>query len=163
MTKEGLGQYGNLVKEYGEVKEKLWAIRGRIERIEARIRRIEGEGVVKDKVYGGEGGIRGFVIEGYAFGDYSEQRTKLLREKLALQQTQATLDTLVDQIGKERNEIEEFIAHVDNSYMRRILNYRLIKGMQWEDIAIHMGGGNTAIGVRVAYHRFIENYFGCST
>lgn len=163
MTKEGLGQYGNLVKEYGEVKEKLWAIRGRIERIEARIKRIEGEGVVKDKVYGGEGGIQGFVIEGYAFGDYSEQRTKLLREKLALQQTQATLDMLVDQIGKERNEIEEFIAHVDNSYMRRILNYRLIKGMQWEDIAIHMGGGNTAIGVRVAYHRFIENYFGCST
>lgn len=163
MTKESLGQYGNLVKEYGEVKEKLWAIRGRIERIEARIRRIEGEGVVKDKVYGGEGGIQGFVIEGYAFGDYSEQRTKLLREKLALQQTQATLDNLVDQIGKERNEIEEFIAHVDNSYMRRILNYRLIKGMQWEDIAIHMGGGNTAIGVRVAYHRFIENYFGCST
>lgn len=160
MTKESLGQYGNLVKEYGEVKEKLWQIQRKIERIERQMDRIEREGVVKDKVYGGEGGIQGFVIEGYASGDYSRTKSSLQQQKLLLLKNQATLEDLSVRIKQERCEIEEFIAHVNDSHIRRILSYRLVKGMRWEDIAIHMGGGNTADGVRMAYNRYINCYFG---
>lgn len=163
MTKESLGQYGDLVKEYGEVREKIWSINKKIERIEKRMKSIEQEGVVKDKVYGGEGGIQGFVIEGYASGDYTRQKSSLQQQKLLLISAQATLEKLSVRIKEERCEIEEFIAHVSDSHIRRILNYRLVKGMQWEDIAIRMGGGNTAEGVRQAYHRFVGQYFRCST
>lgn len=159
MTKESLGQYGDLVREYGEVREKIWSINKKIERIERRMKSIEQEGVVKDKVYGGEGGVQGFVIEGYASGDYSRTKSALQQQKLLLLNTQATLNQLSVEIQAERCKIEEFIAHVPDSHMRRILNYRLVKGMQWEDIAIHMGGSNTADGVRMAYNRYINCYF----
>lgn len=160
MTKESLGQYGDLVREYGEVREKIWSINRKIERIEQRMKSIEQEGVVKDKVYGGEGGVQGFVIEGYASGDYSRTKTSLQQQKLLLLNTQATLNKLSVDIQAERCRIEEFIAHIPDSHIRRILNYRLVKGMQWEDIAIRMGGGNTADSVRMAYKRYIECYFG---
>lgn len=159
MTKESLGQYSSLVKEYGEVREKIYSNRVRIERISSKLKRIEAEGVVKDKVYGGEGGIQGFVIEGYASGDYSHQKSSLLQQEMYLRKNEAILLDLAERIAKERSEIEEFIAHVDDSHIRRILNYRLVKGMQWEDIAIRMGGGNTADGVRMAYKRYIDCYF----
>ena len=94
MTKESLGQYGDLVREYGEVREKIWSINKKIERIERRMKSIEQEGVVKDKVYGGEGGVQGFVIEGYASGDYSRTKTSLQQQKLLLLNTQATLNQL---------------------------------------------------------------------
>jgi len=160
MTKESLGQYGNLVKEYGEVREKIWHISKKIERIEKQMKRIEGEGVVKDKVYGGEGGTQGFVIEGYASGDYSRTKSSLQQQKLLLLKARATLEDLSTRIQKERCEIEEFIAHVSDSHMRRILNYRLVQGMKWSDIAIKMGGNNTEMGVLMAYKRFVDGYFG---
>lgn len=159
MTKESLGQYSSLVKEYGEVREKIERNRRRIEQIGKKIESIECEGVVKDKVYGGEGGVQGFVIEGYASGDYSHQKSSLLQQELQLLKNQAILEDLSMRIAEERNEIEEFIAHVDDSHIRRILNFRLVQGLQWDDIAARIGGGNTAISVRVAYHRFVDGCF----
>lgn len=159
MTKSGLTQYGNLVKEYAEVKEKIWANKRKLERIQRKLNAIEEEGVVKDKVYGGEGGVQGFVIEGYASGDYSYQKSLLQHQRLLVLNSQATLEELSIRIAQERCEIEQFIASVDDSHIRRILSYRLVKNMKWADIAIKMGGGNTEDGVKKAYQRFVDSHF----
>lgn len=45
---------------------------------------------------------------------------------------------------------------VDDSRMRRIISFRFIDGMTWEQVGINMGGGNSASTVRTAFYRFME-------
>lgn len=57
----------------------------------------------------------------------------------------------------ERNKLEQYIASVDDSYMRQILTLRFVDGYSWQKVAIEIGGNNTADSVRKACRRFIAN------
>lgn len=57
----------------------------------------------------------------------------------------------------ERNKLEQYIASVDDSYMRQILTLRFVDGNSWKKVAMEMGGNNTADGIRKACRRFIAN------
>lgn len=59
----------------------------------------------------------------------------------------------------KKSEIEKFIDGIDNSFTRRIFEYRYIKGERkpsWRRVAAMMGGDNTADGVRMAQMRYLE-------
>lgn len=88
---------------------------------------------------------RTFHIEGVAIPEY-EKRVKRLRNKL-----QRRLEELME----KREELEEYIATVPDSMIRMILTLRYINGLSWQQVANHIGGGNTADSVRKMHDRFL--------
>ena len=129
-----------------EVKE----VRERIDKTEKQIAKIEDEGNVVDSVCGGNGGIQHFKIEGFPYPEYSRKKTLLYARK-------ATLASLEMELLETLNQVEEFIASVDDSRMRRIITLRFIDNLSWNKVADRIGGNNTEDSVKKAFYRFMEN------
>lgn len=142
VTKEVLSQYSDLQEEIKEVRLK-------IERLERDIDRIEDGEMVIDSVTGGNGGKQHFKIEGVPFPEYSRKKTLLYARK-------ATLQLLEDDLLEKTNEVEAFIASIDDSRMRRIINLRFLENKTWNQVADYIGGGNTEDSVRKSFTRFLE-------
>lgn len=143
ISKEILVQYADLKQECKEVREK-------IEKLEKQIDRIEKDGNVEDKVRGGIGGLQSFKIEGFPYPKYNRKKTLLCARKTILSELEMELlETL--------NEVETFIASVEDSHMRRIISLRIVDGLSWNKVADRIGGGNTDDSVRKAFDRFMEN------
>ena len=143
ISKEILIQYGDLQEEVKEVRE-------RIERTERQIEKIKEEGNVIDTVSGGSGNTQHFKIEGFPYPEYSRKKTLLYARK-------ATLASLEMELLETLNQVEEFIASVDDSRMRRIITLRFIENLSWNKVADRIGGGNTEDSVKKAFYRFMEN------
>lgn len=124
-------------------------MRQRIEQTERQIERIEQEKTVCDKVRGGEGGLQSFKIEGFPYPEYSRKKTLLYSRK-------ATLTSLEMELLETLNKVEEFIAGISDSRMRRIVNLRFIEGLSWNKVADRIGGGNTEGSIKMAFQRFME-------
>ena len=142
VSKEILIQYSDLQEEVKEVRE-------RIEKTEKQIAKIEEEENVTDTVSGGSGGIQHFKIEGYPYPEYNRKRTLLYARK-------ATLASLELELLETLNQVEEFIASVDDSRIRRIITLRFIDNLSWNKVADRIGGNNTEDSVRKAFTRFME-------
>lgn len=141
ISKEVLIQYSDLQKECKEVREK-------IEKLERQIAKIEEDGAVIDKVRGGDGGLQSFKIEGFPYPEYSRKKTLLYARK-------ATLSELEMELLETLNEVEEFIASISDSHIRRIVNLRVVDGLSWNEVSRKIGG-NTEDSVRKAFERFME-------
>ena len=142
VSKEILIQYSDLQQECKEVREK-------IEKLEKQIAKIEEDGAVIDKVRGGDGGLQSFKIDGFPYPEYSRKKTLLYARK-------ATLSELEMELLETLNEVEEFIASISDSHIRRIVNLRVIDGLPWNEVARKIGG-NTEDSVKKAFYRFMEN------
>ena len=55
----------------------------------------------------------------------------------------------------EYNKLNRFVANISDSYIRQIISLRYINGLKWFQVAMHMGGGNTADGVKKACYRYL--------
>lgn len=157
ISKEILTQYADLQEEIKEVRNKIEKLENAIPKIEKHINRIEKGEIVKDKVTGGLGGTQHFEIEGVPVKEYQERKTDLLSKKLMLNNRKSTLELLEFDLLKKTNEVEEFIARIGDSRIRRIINLRYIEGLSWNKVADCIGGGNTEDSVRMAFNRFMEN------
>lgn len=142
VSKEILTQYSDLQEEVKEVRE-------RIERTEKQIAKIEEEGNVIDTVSGGNGGIQHFKIEGFPYPEYSRKKSLLYVRK-------ATLASLEMELLETLNRVEEFIASVEDSRIRRIITLRFIENLSWNKVADRIGGGNTEDSVKKSFYRFME-------
>ena len=142
VSKEILIQYSDLQQECKEVREK-------IEKLERQIEKIESDGAVVDKVRGGDGGLQSFKIEGFPYPEYSRKKTLLYARK-------ATLSELEMELLETLNEVEEFIASISDSHIRRIVNLRVVDNLSWNRVADRIGGGNTEGSVKMAFQRFME-------
>lgn len=149
-----LSQYADLVKEQKDLAERIASTQRNIENIERRLQKIEAGEVVKDKVYGGEGGIQGFVIEGVPTAEYEKLKTSLLRKKLLLEKQIDIQREQEEVVLLALTEVEEFITRIEDSHIRRIVHFRVVDGLTWKQVALRMGGGNTEDGVKKAYQRF---------
>ena len=142
ISKEILIQYSDLQQECKEVREK-------IEKLEKQIEKIESDGAVIDKVRGGDGGLQSFKIEGFPYPEYSRKKTLLHARK-------ATLSELEMELLETLNEVEEFIASISDSHIRRIISLRIVDNLSWNKVADRIGGGNTEGSVKMAFQRFME-------
>lgn len=156
VSKEILIQYSDLQEEIKEVRKKIEYLQERIPKIEKRIEEIESGELVKDKVRGGEGGWQSFNIEGVPTKEYEQKKTELLTKKLLLNQRKSTLEILEFDLLQKTNDVEEFIASIEDSRMRRIINLRFIENYSWNKVADYIGGGNTEDSVRMAFNRFMK-------
>ena len=67
----------------------------------------------------------------------------------------------INVLKQEKQRIEEYIYSINDSLTRRIFEYRYIKGdykLSWQRIAVIIGGGNTADGVRMVHARYINSH-----
>lgn len=142
ISKEILIQYSDLQEEVKEVREK-------ITKTEKQIAKIEIEGSVIDTVTGGCGGIQHFKIEGFPYPEYSRKKTLLYARK-------AILASLEMELLETLNQVEEFIASVKDSRMRRIITLRFIDNFTWNEVADKIGGGNTEGSIKMAFQRYME-------
>ena len=60
------------------------------------------------------------------------------------------------ELAETINQIEEFIAGLKDSRMRRIINLRFIQNLSWNKVADKIGGGNTEDSVKKMFYRFME-------
>ena len=61
-------------------------------------------------------------------------------------------------LKRQKRRIEDFIDNIPDSETRRIFRYRYIAGKRrwsWQKIAVKIGGGNTADGVRMIHNRYL--------
>ena len=130
MTKEVLSQYSDLQEEIKEVRKKIAKLQDDLKKIES------GESVI-DTVSGGMGGTQHFKIEGVPYPEYGR---KLLQDDLL----------------EKTNDVEEFIASLDDSRMRRIINFRFLENKSWLQTAYALGGKATADSVRMEFERFFK-------
>ena len=139
----------SILKQYIDLQEEIRETKERIEKTEKQIQKIEKGGTVVDSVTGGYGGNQRYKIEGFPCAEYGKLKERLYMRK-------ATLQSLENELMEKISEIEKFISSIDNSRIRRIISFRFIDGMTWEQVAINIGGGNSEDSVRMAFNRFME-------
>lgn len=138
-----------ILTQYSDLQEEVKEVRNRIESTEKQIAKIEEEGNVIDTVCGGTGGIQHFKIEGFPYPEYSRKKSLLYVRK-------ATLVNLELELTETLNQVEEFIAGVEDSRIRRIITLRVIENLSWNKVADRIGGGNTEDSVKKSFYRFME-------
>lgn len=138
-----------ILTKYSDLQEEVKEVRNRIESTEKQIAKIEKEGNVIDTVSGGSGGIQHFTIEGFPYPEYSRKKSLLYVRK-------ATLVNLELELTETLNQVEEFIAGVEDSRIRRIITLRFIENLSWNKVADRIGGGNTEDSVKKMFYRFME-------
>lgn len=157
VSKTVLKQYIDLQEEIKEVREKISHLEKQIQSITRRIEEIEDKGeTVKDKVRGGLGGIQSFNIEGVPIKEYQKKKSDLMLKKLLLNQRKSTLEILEYDLLQQTNEVEEFIAGISDSRIRRIVNFRFIQNLSWNKVADKIGGGNTEDSIKKIFYRYME-------
>lgn len=58
----------------------------------------------------------------------------------------------------ERNRLERWIIDIPDSLLRQIFSLRYISGLPWLQVALHIGGNNTADSVRMQHNRYLEQH-----
>lgn len=157
MTKEQLSQYIDLQAEQQENLERIKKIEGQIDKLTQNIIKIREEGTVIDSVTGGEGGIQRFKIEGFPNKEYGEKVNRLEYKKKELQELKHELEQRNEKIKPLLKEIHKFMYNIDDSHTFRIVRMRYEDGKSWQQIAMLMGGGNSADSVRKQVERFLKN------
>ncbi len=139
-----------LLKEYNNLKEEKKDIQNSLLRIQKQLKQLEEKGYkVKDSVKGGEGGIQIFKVEGYPYPEYIRVKTKSLLQ-------QQKLNIKIDKIDELLSKIDNYIDSIENSEIRRIIIYRHINDMTWQQVANRMGKYYTADGCRKLLRRYFE-------
>ena len=125
--------------QYCDIKQEYDYIRTRRDKL---IREI-------DSVTGGDGGIQHYKIEGYPYPEYSRKRTLLIARESQLQKYEIKLLEIT-------NEVEEFIEKIENSRIRRMIEYRFLDDLTWIQVAQRMGKHHTEESCRKAIERFLK-------
>lgn len=156
ISKDILVQYPDLVKEVQETKDKITKLEHQIANIEKQLVAINEGGHVKDKVKGGLGGIQNFNIEGFPEREYNYKRKQLQVKRIILNGRKLALDEQETKLLQMVSDIEQFLNGIEDSFIRRIINLRVIEQLSWNKVADKMGGYNTEDSVRMTFERFLK-------
>lgn len=66
------------------------------------------------------------------------------------------IDKKLVKLERQQVEVEEFIATIDDSFVRRVIVARYIECRSWEGVARKIGGGNTCESVRKSWERWAQ-------
>ena len=139
MEQNIIAQYTSLVKEIEEIKQN-------VKQLEEKKRLLE-EDTINDSVKGGYGGKQRYKVNSYAKADIEETEYLINKNIRILKQRQKEVhETIIC--------IEEYINKVNDSRMRRMITFKYVKGMTWNQTAMAMGDNYTADGCRMDMKRF---------
>lgn len=156
MDKQLLAQYADMKKEIKETEERVEHLTHDISRLTEQIKKIERNETVVDCVKGGEGGIQTFKIEGVPIPELRKKKNELLHKKLLLNERISICELLKDDLDEKTVDVERFISEIEDSRTRRIVQFRVIDGLSWEEVASRIDDKSTSASVKMAYKRFIS-------
>ena len=78
------------------------------------------------------------------------------RRRAEIRETKALISLKIEQCDIEYSRLMRYINGVEDSLIRQILTYRYVSGFNWTQVAMHIGGGNTADSVKKACYRFLD-------
>ena len=141
----------DILVQYTDLQEEIKDIRRRIEKTQDRIKKIQQEGTVIDSVTGTrpDGTFGHIRIEGFPCVAYDKQQAYLSSYVSKLTEMELKLLELT-------NCVEEYINSIGDSRMRRMIQYRIIDGLSWYEVADRMGGKATSDSCRMYFERFLE-------
>ena len=151
-----LRQYEDLKREIAIIRAKIEHLEREIPRLEQEIQEIENGLIVKDKVRGGAGGWQTFTIEGIPVVDLEEKTAKLIIKKNLLITRREMVRNLEERVENQINDVEAFLASIDDSVVRQIVHFRYVEGMSWNQVADRIGGYNTEGSVKMMFKRYLE-------
>lgn len=135
MTKQQLSQLRYLRQEIALLKNQIASAEPQMTHDKVKGSMTEFPYILQDiKVYGVD-------IAGY------ETRQKIRKDRL--RRRLAELEKLVE-------ELESFIAGIEDSLTRQILVLRYEKGLEWVEVAKCIGAGTTSGSVRKTAERFLK-------
>lgn len=117
-----------LFKQYNDLLLEIQSVKDEIKKREDALAELNEQGLVKDKVYGGEGGIQGFVIEGFPQREWDRRYQALKRSKEKLHQKETDLIEKV-------TEIDDYINSIKISRDRIVLKRYFVDGLKQHEIA----------------------------
>lgn len=144
MEKSKLEQYTELISEVEDMKR-------RIKSTEMKLQQLCQE-TVADSVTLGKHGKRPLgrkVIRGTPSPIIARKRAALREYKAMLEEKEAEATEMIV-------DVQRYIGEIDDSRVRRILQYRYIDRMTWLQVAMRMGKHNTADSCRMAVERFFK-------
>lgn len=141
----------DILVQYTDLQEEIRDIRRRAERARGQMERLETEGTVLDAVKGTrqDGTFGSIRIEGFPYADYEKRRRSLQSYLLKLAEMEEKLLELT-------NQAEEYINSIEDSRMRRIIRYRFIDKLTWNEVSDKLGGNATEGSIKMAVARFFE-------
>lgn len=144
MDKDILTQYANLREEVKDIRRRAGRARRQMERLEAG-------GTVIDAVKGTrqDGTFGSIRIEGFPYADYEKRRKNLQSYLQKLEEAEGRLLELT-------NAAEEYINGIEDSRMRRIIQYRILDGLSWYEVADRMGGKATSDSCKKYFERYLK-------
>ena len=143
----------DILVQYTDLQEEIRDIRRRAERARGQMERLETEGTVLDAVKGTrqDGTFGSIRIEGFPYADYEKRRRSLQSYLLKLADMEEKLLELT-------NQAEEYINSIEDNRMRRIVQYRILDGLSWYEVADRMGGKATSDSCRMYFERFLQKF-----
>ncbi len=72
-------------------------------------------------------------------------------------QIEKLIESKIARCEKEQIKLETYIAQISDSLTRRIFTHRFIEHLSWVAVAMRIGGGISADGVKKICYRYIEN------
>lgn len=98
-------------------------------------------------------GIGSPVISGMPFANTNLTSDPTASEAMDLTKIKETALAVREELIHSIQEINAYIASLDDPLLRLIINYRCIETLSWNQIALKIGGGNTAKGVQMYFYR----------
>lgn len=156
ISRDTLLHYCDLIDYIADTNRQIEKTADDIERIDKKLKSIENGEKVTDKVYGGEGGWQGFIIEGIPVPEYDKLKTALLTKRIRLNDEYKQLAQHQIELCEQRAAVQKFLRSITDPHIKRIITYRCIEQCSWSEVASKMGGGNTEDGVKQAFWRFCK-------
>lgn len=154
IDRQTLIHYCDLIDLIADTERHIRKTASDIERIDKKLKAIEDGEKVTDKVYGGEGGWQGFIIEGIPVPEYDQCKTALLTKRIRLNEEYRQLAQHKIELCEQRAGVQKFLRSITDPHIKRIITYRCIDQLSWSEVASKIGGGNTEDGVKQAFWRF---------
>lgn len=98
----------------------------------------------------------GVMLDGMPH-DGGPVQSKVERLVLEIIDLEAIIAAKQIQCIHERQRLERYIADVPDSLTRMILTLRFVNNLPWDQVAYHIGGGNTTEGVKKRCYRYIDS------
>lgn len=129
VTLEELNQLNDLKKEIKDERDRLVTLR--------------------TKVYGSTGTLNGVPGGG-------NNESKISRYYPLISSIEAIIDEKILEALLQVERLERYIANIPDSYTRRIFTLRFVEGMEWQDVAQKIGGGNSWKSISNICYRYIN-------
>ena len=100
---------------------------------------------------------KGQVMSGMPFSTGTSDKVGNLAVDIV--DTSRIIEGKLIELRKKEAEVYDFIATIEDSWMRQIVYMRCVNCLRWNKIADKMGGLNTDKSVSKSYYRYLDARF----